>query len=128
MSQMTNYLEGALINHVLRNTAMTSPTTVYAALHTADPTETGATGELSGNAYERTAIAFGAATDGVSTNSGDVTFPTATGDWGIVTHFSIWDAQTSGNALLYGSLTAQKTVNNGDTFKFLTGNVTVTFA
>ncbi len=35
MSDMSNYLEDALANHVFRNTSLTSPTTVYVALFTA---------------------------------------------------------------------------------------------
>lgn len=64
MSQMTNYLENALFNHVLRDTPYTSPSTLYVALHTADPTEVGATGEVSGSSYARQAITFVAPTDG----------------------------------------------------------------
>ena len=37
MAEMSNYLENALIDATLRNTSYTSPTTVYVALHTADP-------------------------------------------------------------------------------------------
>ena len=39
MAEMSNYLENALINATLRNTGYTSPTTVYLALYTTDPTD-----------------------------------------------------------------------------------------
>ena len=39
MAEMSNYLENALINATLRNTSYTTPTTVYVALYTSDPTD-----------------------------------------------------------------------------------------
>lgn len=126
---MTNYLENALLNVVLRNTAYTTPTTVYIALHTADPTETGATGELSvANGYARESVAFGAPTDGVATNSGAVTFTAAGGNWGSITHFTIWDASSAGNCLLFSPLDTSRTVNDGDSLEFAIAAVTATFA
>ncbi len=41
MAAMSNYLENALINEVLRATGYTAPTTVYVALFTSDPTDAG---------------------------------------------------------------------------------------
>lgn len=127
MTAMTNYLEDELIDHVLRNLAYTSPTTVYAALFTAAPGEAGGGTEVTGGAYARTAVTFGAPSAGATDNTADVTFPTATANWGTVTHVAIMDASTAGNMLLYGALTASKVVNNGDTFKFNTGDLDVTF-
>ena len=40
---------------------------------------------------------------------------------------ALLDASTSGNMLIYGALTASKTINNGDQFKFPTSNLTVQF-
>lgn len=128
MSALTNYAEDALGNHLLRNVALTSPTTVYVGLYTAPPGETGGGTEVTGGAYARQAVTFGApATPGVFTNSADVTFPTATANWGTVTDFAILDAVSAGNMLIYGTLTASKIVNNGDVFKFLASNLTVNF-
>lgn len=128
MAAASDYLENALINAVLRNTAYTSPTTVYAALFTTATTDAGGGTEVSGGSYARTAVTFGAPTDGSTSNTADVTFPTATGAWGTVTHVAIYDAATAGNMLFHGALTASKTVNSGDTFKFATGDLTITLA
>jgi hypothetical protein len=128
MAEFTNYAETKIYDHMLRNTAWTSPVTVYVALHTADPTETGAVAEISGNGYIRKAAAFAASTDGVGSTSGDVTYDQATGDWGTISHFSIWDAESAGNALMYSSVTTPKAVNSGDTAKFTAGDITVTIA
>lgn len=125
---MSNYLENALINATLRNTSYTSPAAVYVALFTSDPTDAGSGTEVSGGSYARTAVTFGSPSDGVSTNSADVTFPTATGSWGTVTHIGIYDASTSGNLLYHTALDASKAIASGDIFKISTGNLSVTLA
>jgi hypothetical protein len=67
----------------LRNTSYTSPATVYVSLYTTDPTDADSGTEVSGGSYARTAVTFGAPSNGVSTNSADVTFPTATASHGV---------------------------------------------
>ena len=128
MAEFSNYLENALINAVLRNTSYTSPTTVYVSLYTTDPTDADSGTEVSGGSYARTAVTFGAPSNGVSTNSADVTFPTATASWGTVTHIGIHDASTSGNLLFHTPLDTAKTIDSGDIFKITTGNLSVTLA
>jgi hypothetical protein len=126
MAEMSNFLENALINATLRNTSYTSPTTVYVGLYTTDPGEGNTGTEVSGGSYARTAVTFGAPSNGVSTNSASVTFPTATGTWGTVTHVGILDASTSGNLLYYTALDASKSIASGDVFTISTGNLSVT--
>ena len=128
MAEFSNYLENAIINAVLRNTSYTSPTTVYVGLFTNDPTDADAGTEVSGGSYARTAVTFGAPSNGVSTNSADVTFPTATASWGTVSHIGIHDASTSGNLLFHTPLDTSKTIDSGDIFKITTGNLSVTLA
>jgi len=125
MAEMSNYLENALVNAVLRNTSYTSPTTTYLALYTSDPTDADTGTEISGGSYARQAITFGAPSNGTSTNSAAVEFPQATADWGIISHVAIRDAVTSGNLLFHTALDASKTINNGDVFKITTGNLSV---
>lgn len=125
---MSNYLENALINVTLRATAYTAPTTVYVALFTTDPTDAGTGTEVTGGSYARTSVTFGAPSNGVSTNSADVTFPTCTAGWGIVTHLGLYDASTGGNLLYHTPLDASKTVDTGDVFKIITSNLSVTLA
>jgi len=128
MAEISNYLENALINVTLRNTAYTAPTTVYVSLWTTDPTDAGSGTEVSGGSYARTAVTFGAPSNGVTTNSADVTFPTATGSWGTVGWIGINDALTTGNLLYHSPLDVSKTVTSGDIFKISTGNLSVTLA
>lgn len=128
MAEFSNYLENALINAVLRNTSYTSPATVYVSLYTSDPTDADSGTEVSGGSYARTAVTFGAPSNGVSTNSADVTFPTCTASWGTVTHIGIHDASTAGNLLFHTPLDTSKTIDSGDIFKITTGNLSVTLA
>ena len=127
MSGFTDYLEDALLKHVFTNTAYTSPTTVYAALFTVAPSDTGGGTEVSGGAYARQSMAFSVSGTGtLATNSAAVEYPTATADYGTVVAVGIFDASTSGNLLAYASLTANKTVASGDVFRFNAGDVDIT--
>jgi hypothetical protein len=130
MAEMSNFLEDALINATLRATTYTSVATVYVSLWTSDPTDAGSGTEVStsGTGYARTAVTFGAPSNGASTNSADVTFPTATASWGTVGWIGINDAATSGNLLYHTALDTSKTIDSGDIFKISTGNLSVTLA
>ena len=128
MAEFSNFLENALINAVLRNTTYTSPATVYVSLYTSDPTDADSGTEVSGGSYARTSVTMGAPSNGVSTNSADVTFPTATASWGTVSHIGIHDASTAGNLLFHTPLDTSKTIDSGDIFKITTGNLSVTLA
>lgn len=125
---MSNYLETALVNATLRNTSFTSPTTVYVGLYTSNPGEGNTGTEVSGGSYARQSAAFAAPTDGVTTNSATLTFPTATGTWGTVTHIGILDALTTGNLLYYAALDVSKVIGSGDIFTISSGNLSVTLA
>jgi len=125
---MSNYLENALINGTLRATSYTAPTTVYVALYTTDPTDADVGTEVTGGSYARQSVTFAAPSNGVSTNSADITFPTATAAQGTVTHMGLRDALTAGNLLYHTPLDASKTIDLGDIFKITTGNLSVTLA
>lgn len=128
MAAFSNYLENALINGTLRATTYTAPTTVYVGLFTSDPTDAGSGTEVSGNAYARQAATFAAPSNGAASTNADVQFPQATGNWGTITHFAIFDALTTGNMMYHGALTSSKTIETGDVFKIASGSLTVTLA
>ena len=128
MAEMSNYLENALINVTLRATSYTAPTTVYVALYTTDPTDADTGTEVTGGSYARTAVTFAAPSNGVSTNSADVTFPTCSAAWGTVTHIGLRDASTAGNLLYHTALDASKTIATGDVFRIASGSLSVTLA
>ena len=100
-------------------------------MYTVAPTDSTSGTEVStsGTSYARQQIlaaGWDSATGGSITTNADVTFPTATASWGTVVAAAIVDASTSGNIIWYGTLTANKTVDSGDTFKITAGNLTLT--
>lgn len=133
MAGFSNYLENAILDHILGGGDYTRPATVYVSLHTSDPGDTGAN-ECSGASYARVAITnngtnWPSASGGAKTTGAVVTFPTATGGgsgFGTVTHFGIWDASTSGNNLFSGALTSSQAVPSGVTVSFAIGDIDIT--
>lgn len=127
MPGLSDYAENKLLDHLLGVSPYTPPASVWLALFLSDPTDTGSGNEVSGNSYQRIQATFGAAVDGVSANTTELTFPVPTGPgWGDVTHAAIFDAQTIGNMLFSGQLSQTKVVGTGTPVKFLAGSVTVT--
>ena len=124
MAELSDYLENKLLDHVLRGTSYTSPTTVYVGLYTSDPADDNSGTEVSGGSYARQILAVTTASAGIVTSDADVTFPQATANWGTISHIGILDALTSGNLLMHTSLTTSKTIELGDIFKIPTGNLT----
>jgi hypothetical protein len=131
MGSFSDWLEDELLDHVFM-TSWAALTNLYVGLSTADPLDDASgLAEPSGNGYARVSTAasdWNAATGSPSTvdNANAITFPEATGSWGTVTHFAIFDAATLGNMLMHGSLTASKTIGSGDTASFAAGDLDVT--
>ena len=84
------------------------------------------TNEVSGGAYARQLAGLSVPSNGVSSNASDIVFPTATADWGTITHCALMDAATAGNVLMYSALDTSKVVSNGDTFKINAGDLSAT--
>jgi hypothetical protein len=122
----TNYLETEILDHVFAGAAYTAPGTLYIGLFTAiSDGEAGSVTEVSGDAYARQTMAF--TTSGATTsNNAAVEFPTATGSWGTITHVGIFDASTSGNLMVYATLTASKAITTGDVFRVPSGDLDIT--
>lgn len=126
MSAMSNYLENEILDHILGTGAYTMPSTVYVGLSTGSFGEDNSGTELTGNNYSRVSASFSAASGGTTSNSGALEFAAATGDWGAITHFGIFDASSSGNLLIHGALSASKTIATGDILRFAAGDLDVT--
>ena len=120
----SDFLENKLLDYYLRaknwdGTAnATVPGTLYVALFTAAPSDSGGGTEVAGGSYARVAIAtsgWNAASGGLVDNTAAITFPNPTANWGTVTHVGLFDASTAGNLIDWGALTASRVVNSGDT-------------
>jgi len=128
MSSATDYLENKLLDHALGTTAYTAPT-VYVALYTVAPTDgTAGTEVTNANGYTRKAVSFSAASGGATSNSGTVTFDTATGSWGTVVAMALVDSSThgAGNQLMWAALDTSKAITTNDVFTIATGDLDIT--
>jgi len=119
MAGFSDYLETAVLNHVFGGSSYSAPGTLYVALYTAAPSDSGGGTEVttSGTAYARQTGAFTVA-GGTASNTSAIEYATATADYGTVVAVGVFDAATSGNLLAYGTLTSSKTVSSGDVFRF----------
>lgn len=130
MAALSDHSEALLLDWLMTTGSATRPTAWYVALYTAAPSDSGGGTEVSGNGYSRQAVTFAAATSpgGTTSNTGAVSFTASGGDWGTITHIGIHDASSGGNLLWHGAMTASKTVADGDTLQFSTGNIDLTIA
>lgn len=122
----STYLRAAIINAILKATGFTGSGTLYLSLHTASPGLNGAN-EVSGNAYARVAVTFGAQVAGVCLSDIVVTTAAPTpANWGTVTHFGVWDALTVGNFYGGDALTNQVVTSVGIPLSFPVGSLSWT--
>lgn len=142
MSGKSNYLQTGILQlifnattlaNLFENASVSPLTTLYVALHTADPTNAGnqSTNEISYTGYVRVGIAR---TSGGWTVSGsspatvspvaNITFPTSTGGTGgTVTNWSIGTASSgAGNILYSGSVSPTINVISGVTPQLTTSS------
>ena len=128
MSAMSDYLENEILDHILGTGSYTMPSTVYVGLATGSFGDDASGSELTGNNYSRVSASFSAASGGTTSNSAAVEFAAATGSWGSVSHFGIFDAASSGNLLIHGAFSAAKTIASGDILRIAAGDLDVTAA
>ena len=128
MSALSDYLENEILDHILGTGAYTMPTNVYVGLSTGSFADDNSGTELSGSGYTRKVASFGAASSGTASNDAAIEFPAATGSWGTVSHFGIFDASSSGNLLIHGALTSSKVIESGDILKVAVGDMDITAA
>ncbi len=104
----TTYFLNLVAGNVFRSkTSPAIPTAYYLGLSTTAPTLAGGnvTEPAAAGGYQRVQIEnLGAPTDGVVKNTAEIGFDESTADWGTLTHYVIYDAQTGGNLLMYGAL------------------------
>jgi hypothetical protein len=127
MAAASNYVENLSLKWLLTAQTATRPTTWFVSLHTADVTDAGTGTEVAGGSYARQSATF-TVTNDVAANSANVLFPTASANWGTISHVAIWDASTGGNLLFHGAATSTKVIETGDAYLINAGNLTVTMA
>ncbi len=108
MTGFSDYFAQNGLNYVVGKTAMPTLPTVSVALFTAVGTDAG-TGftEVTGGSYARVTTsgstwnAASGTAPSIITNSGAITFPTATANWGTAIAFGLYDASSAGNLLAW---------------------------
>jgi hypothetical protein len=122
MANATNFLENKVVDHVLGTTSYTMPTNTFVKLHTGNPGEDAAN-NAAGETTRQNAD-WSASSGGTAALSATVTW-TSVSTSETYSHFSIWDAATSGNPLIYGALDSPVAVTAGGTFNLTALPVTL---
>ena len=112
MAALSNVHAASILNTSLRSG------TYSLALFLPDPTASGTGTEASGGGYARKVISFDApslvAGKQQVKNTDAVDYGVITADIGTVSYWGIFDSQTGGNLLWFGSFARGKNVLNGD--------------
>jgi len=129
MSALSDYAENKVLDALGANATFTAPSNVYLGLSTGSLGDDNSGTELTGNNYSRVSVSFGNAASGTMSNDAAIEFAAATGSWGSVSHWGLYDAaSSSGNLLVHGSFTTAKTIASGDVLKIATGDLDITAA
>lgn len=129
---LVDAFEIIILDGIMGDPDYTPPANWFVGLSTTTPTEAGANfTEPVGNGYARvsTADADWDPASGTAPvtkdNANAITFPQATGSWGTLTHFGLFDALTAGNLRMTGALGTAKAVANLDTASFAAGALVI---
>jgi hypothetical protein len=121
MAATSQWLEQKIINYVRGTAFATTPSALEVRLHTSNPLDdySGAAEVGGGLGYIKQAIVLVApssivGTGSTTSNSGDIVFGPATGDWGSVTHWSIHGSAGDTNFYFFGTFLVPKNVGTGD--------------
>jgi hypothetical protein len=124
---MSNYWFTHLLNHAFGKETYSAPAHYFVALSTANPLADGSgLAEPVGNNYSRVsteASDWSEVSSFATENLADVEFPAASGSWGTLTHFAIFDASTNGNLLFFGTLSEGIAVGEDQAPLFYVGNL-----
>lgn len=131
MPNSTAYANGLLDYVVGRNGLLGSSLTRYMRLWTVMPTIGGTGGtEVSGGSYAALLLVVAthfntAAASGSVSNDGQISFATATADWGIVAGTTFESLATGGTLYRVVTFSSPVTVDNGQTLRIPVSNLTL---
>jgi hypothetical protein len=117
---ISNYAENKLLD-TIRGTSFSAPGS-YVKLHLGDPGEDGTANAAANTTRE--SITFSAAGSGSMATSSGATW-TSVPTTETYSHWSIWDAATSGNCLWTGALSSSAAITAGDTFQITSLTLTL---
>lgn len=123
----STYLSNNFVQAALLNGTFTGPTSVWVALFTVPPGVGGGGIEVltAGTSYARVSVSFSPVINGQTSNTTDVNFPIASGTWGTVVAFGLYDASVpgTGNLLYFNNLSSPRTVLVNDQMRFPAGQL-----
>jgi hypothetical protein len=133
MGAITEYGSNAFTNHITGKVAL--PASFYVALCSSEPDQATdgtllASIEPSGGSYARQVLTRGAAywndaAGGAGTTVSAIAFPTATADWGNITHYALCTALTGGEVYGWGELANPAFIESGQVYTLDAGSVSI---
>lgn len=129
---LTDAVKAAVLDALYGRKTLDVPATLYVGLSTTPPNPDGSNfTEPSGNGYARVEVPNDTtwwydATVGnpaVKANAVPILFPEATGPWGEVSHWGIFDAETGGELIDWAPLTMPMIVDVGQQPQFREGDL-----
>lgn len=131
MGGFSDYLELEVLDHLFGAQSFSPPATYYMALFTVAPSDAGGGTEVAGNNYSRVSVAnnttnWNTAASGQTSNKVAITFPVASGSWGTVVAFALFDASSAGNLIAWAVLGTAKVVGSGQAAQFAAGQLVIT--
>lgn len=125
----TTYFLNLVAGHIYRSkTDPALPEKLYVGLSSTEPSPdgTGVTEPPASAGYERIQLtSMSEPVDGSVSNTQPIDFPESTDDWGVMTHFVVYDAPTGGNLLVYNPLDKNRTVESESIMTFKVGALTL---
>ena len=136
MAILTDSMERKLLDHIFGKAEYTRPITLWMGLSTTAFTDSDSASaayakEPSGNAYARVQvddkIRYNSANEDLR-NTSSIDWAEATGTWGDIEYWGIFDGQSSSaDLVMHGSFSAATTVSSGDQFRISTGDFEINF-
>lgn len=117
------FWQNKILDHLFGKSAY-SPPTIYVGLIDVISTE-----EPVGNGYQRVATVpadWTVSSGGAMSNANKISFPMATGSWGLITKVTLYDAISGGNKLAEGISAPPQAVTDGKVFSIAAGNADLT--
>ena len=126
----TTYFMNQIMGNVFgTQTTPALPSGFYLGLSTTQPVigGTGYTEPATASGYARVRISsLSTPSAGAVNNTASISFNAASASWGTIPYYCIFDAETGGHLLMWGTLATPKTVSAGDVLLFANGDLVIT--
>ena len=118
--------ETHVLDYVFTTDVLVRPTAWYLALFTTNPADDDTGTEVTGGGYARQSVTF-TVTNDTASNTSAIEFPTATANYGTVSHVGVYTDSTGGDLIAHAALTSSKSIEVGDVFRVPAGDLDVAF-